>query len=373
MPTVCIGTSNTLSYYQGGGYLWMFLNWALGFRRLGFDVIWADMVDAERPVEQKKTELIELRKRLDAFGLGNRIALIPKAGQTLASELKAMALTDDDAASADILFSFRYDLPLAFIQRFDHACLFETDPGIIQMAVADGHFKFDGYDAYYTNSESVAKQTHPLFKCGIHWEHLPTGVCVEEWPVNPPPPGAAFTTVTQWWMGEEWMRDLDGSWYRNDKREAFLPFLELPRKVAAPMELAVNLGGEKEEREKLESLGWRVRESHDLTSTPHDFQKYIQSSLGEWSCAKPSYTKMQTAWVSDRSVCYLASGRPCIVQHTGPSESLPDRLGMLRFKTLEEAAEMVQIGCCRLFQTQPGSCANWPRHSFPSPGSFRAY
>jgi hypothetical protein len=352
MRTVVIGTSNTLSYYQGGGYLWMFLNWALGFRRLGFNVIWADMVDANRPVDQKKNEVRELRARLAPHGLGDSIALIPKAGQTLAPELVRTALNENDAASSDLLFSFRYDFARDFIARFPHSCLFETDPGIIQMAVADKHFDLTGYQVYYSNSEGVVNKTHPFFECGLKWEFLPTGVCVEEWPVTAPPGGAPFTTITQWWMESQYMRDLDGQWYRNDKREAFLPFLELPKLVPAPMELAVNLGGEKEERTRLEQLGWRVREAHDISSTPADFKNYIQNSLGEWSCAKPSYTNQETVWVSDRSVCFLASGRPCVVQHTGPSATLPDNLGMLRFKTLEDAAEMIK-----------SVAADYPTHS----------
>jgi hypothetical protein len=321
----------------------MFLNWALGFKRLGFKVIWADAVDANRPIERMERELGGLRERLAPYGFADSIALVPKAGQTLPPELARKALNADDAASAELLFSFQYAFGGPFIERFKHSCIFETDPGIIQQAVADGHFDLSGYQVHYTNSEAVVKRTDPMFDCGIEWEHLPTGVCVEEWPIIQPPASAPFTTVTQWWMGESWMRAGDGSWYRNDKREAFLPFLDLPSKVSAPMELAINLDGDKPERDRLENLGWLVREAHAVTSTPRDFQKYIQNSLGEWSCAKPSYTRMNTAWVSDRSVCYLASGRPCIVQHTGPSDMLPDRLGMLRFRTLDEAAEMVQM------------------------------
>jgi glycosyltransferase involved in cell wall biosynthesis len=67
-------------------------------------------------------------------------------------------------------------------------------------------------------------------------------------------------------------------------------------------------------------------------------QSYIQGSRGEFSCAKPSCMKFQNAWVSDRTLCYLASGKPVVVQHTGPSSFLPDGEGMFRFSTLQEAA-----------------------------------
>jgi hypothetical protein len=51
--------------------------------------------------------------------------------------------------------------------------------------------------------------------------------------------------------------------------------------------------------------------------------------------------KFQNAWISDRSLCYLASGKPVIVQHTGPSEFLPDAEGMFRFSTVDEALSAI--------------------------------
>jgi glycosyltransferase involved in cell wall biosynthesis len=51
----------------------------------------------------------------------------------------------------------------------------------------------------------------------------------------------------------------------------------------------------------------------------------------------------QNAWVSDRTLCYLASGKPVVVQHTGSSAYLPNGEGMFRFSTIEEAAEALAI------------------------------
>jgi hypothetical protein len=350
MATICIGTSNTLNYFLGGGHLWVFLNWVLGFRRLGFRVIWADLVDVA-PVEETVTKLRELRNRLAPFGLADNIALIPQSGQTMPRQLRELALSDQDAASADLLFSFRYNYPPEFIARFKRSCIFEVDPGIIQVAIAQGHFDLSGYGVHLTNSPAVARGTDPAFECGLKWEYLATGVCVEEWKVLPPPPAAAFTTISQWWV-EEYMPNPDGTWYRNDKREGFVPFLDLPQKVPAPLELAINLDGYLPDQKMLEERGWRVRESHSVSSTPLDYQSYIQNSLGELSCAKPSYVKMKTGWISDRTVCYLASGRPCVVQNTGDIDLPEDGPGLLRFATLEQAADMIG-----------DVVKNYPRHS----------
>jgi hypothetical protein len=80
-----------------------------------------------------------------------------------------------------------------------------------------------------------------------------------------------------------------------------------------------------------------------VAPTPNDYQSYVQGSLGEFSCAKPSCIRLANAWISDRTLCYLASGRPAVVQHTGPSRFLPDSAGLLRFRDLPEAVEKLRL------------------------------
>jgi hypothetical protein len=92
----------------------------------------------------------------------------------------------------------------------------------------------------------------------------------------------------------------------------------------------------------LEDRGWVVRDSSSVSSTPWDYQSYIQSSLGEFSCVKPSCVKFQNAWISDRTLCYLASGKPAVMQHTGPSRMLPDAAGLFRFRDLQQAATQLE-------------------------------
>jgi hypothetical protein len=94
---------------------------------------------------------------------------------------------------------------------------------------------------------------------------------------------------------------------------------------------------DEEEKEELRRLGWRLRESLEVASTPWDYQQYIQNSCGEFSCARPAYVRLQTAWISDRTICYLSSGKPAVVQYTGPSRFLPDHAGLFRFRNMEEA------------------------------------
>jgi len=74
-----------------------------------------------------------------------------------------------------------------------------------------------------------------------------------------------------------------------------------------------------------------------VSATPEEYRSYIQRSRGEFSCVKGCYVQFANAWVSDRTICYLASGKPAVVQHTGPSRFLPDAAGVFRFRSMDEA------------------------------------
>jgi len=131
--------------------------------------------------------------------------------------------------------------------------------------------------------------------------------------------------------------------FENSKRSGFLPFLDLPQHTTQPLELALDLVSDDEDRQVLRQRGWRVRESVAVASTPWDYQRYIQKSRGEFSCAKPSCIHFQNAWISDRTLCYLASGKPAVVQHTGPSRFLPSDAGLFRFCDLKEATRCLEM------------------------------
>ena len=134
-----------------------------------------------------------------------------------------------------------------------------------------------------------------------------------------------FTTVSHWHTSE-WMVDDDGSIYQNDKRSGCLPFMELPKRVSSPLELALHLdSATRRSRAMLRISGLaRQRSSTKNGRFPCRLPEIdIQSSRGEFGCAKPAYVKMLTSWISDRTICYLASGRPAIIQDTGLYSLLP--------------------------------------------------
>ncbi len=108
------------------------------------------------------------------------------------------------------------------------------------------------------------------------------------------------------------------------------------------LELAVNLHpDESDDRRLLACHGWHVVDPNVVAGTPQAFRAYVQGSRGEFSAAKPAYVKARPGWVSDRTICYLASGRPCVVEATGAERHLPPSAGLRFFTTLEEAAEAI--------------------------------
>jgi hypothetical protein len=155
----------------------------------------------------------------------------------------------------------------------------------------------------------------------------------------------AFTTVSTWstadWL--EFKKNGKTILSENTKRRSFLRFLDLPLRTPQPLELALFLVADDEaDRERLERHQWRVRDSRQVAGTPETYRAYIQRSRGEFSCAKPSCMAFRNAWISDRTLCYLASGKPAVVQNTGPSSYLPSGEGLFRFRTPSQAVEALQ-------------------------------
>src|SRR5207244_3683866 len=88
----------------------------------------------------------------------------------------------------------------------------------------------------------------------------------------------------------------------------------------------------------LRENGWRLIDPSSIAASPAAYQQYIQSSMAELMIAKNMYVQTRGGWFSDRSLCYLASGKPVLAQDTGWSKLYPGGEGLIAFNTLEEAA-----------------------------------
>ncbi len=334
--TICLAPANTMAYPNGGGHLWVYLQWALGLRALGCQVIWLEVLDPGRPLEATKADVAALRERLDRYGLSESLALCSPNGAPLPQDLAGRVLDLEAAAEADLLINLWHVLSAAVVRRFRRSALIDTDPGLLQVWMTAGSVCVAPHDLYFTIGETVGTPAARFPDCGLRWLYTPPPVFLPEWPAIPPGGAAPYTTVAHWWGGDF---EFNGVTYCNEKRVSFLEYIDLPTRTAVQLELALCLAEYYEEyRRLMEPKGWRLREAWDVSSTPDDYRAYVRRSRGEWSCAKPSFIALETAWVSDRTLCYLASGRPAVVQHTGPSRILPDAEGLFRFRSLDEAA-----------------------------------
>jgi hypothetical protein len=243
------------------------------------------------------------------------------------------------ATEADLLLSLQYDMPEETLARFRRSALLEIDPGEVQIWLSKGELHVARHDMYFTIGETVGQPEARFPDAGLTWRYTPPCVALDWWPTTSAAGDAPFTTVGHWYGG--WMED-EGGGYEDSKRDAFLPYVDLPGRTTQRLELALDLVSDDDDHVLLRERGWQVRDSHVVASTPWDYQRYIQDSRGEFSCVKAHCVRLQNAWISDRTLCYLASGKPAVIEHTGPSRFLPDAAGLFRFRTLDEAAHCLE-------------------------------
>jgi hypothetical protein len=334
--TVCLA-ANILGYPEGGGLLWVYLNWALGLRALGCHVIWLETIDSSMSAQHLEVLVAALKGQLQRYGLAECVALCSETGEPLAPS----TVRGCQDFEAELLLNMNYSLNSEVVKRFRRSALIDIDPGLLQTWMSAEQINVAPHDVYFTIGETVGQPGARFPDAGRRWQYTPPCVLLDNWPACPAPANAPFTTISHWYA-DEWMEEA-GEIYRNDKRAGFLPFLDLPRRTTQPLELALCLGvDDDDERAMLRERGWCIRESSEVSSTPWDYQGYIQRSRGEFSCAKPFYLRLASGWLSDRTLCYLASGKPAVVQHTGPSRFLPDAEGLFRFHDLEGAAQCLE-------------------------------
>ncbi len=349
MNTIVVSAYNVANYPEGGGHFWVYLEYVHGLRQLGCDVYWLENLAGRHDAPPNMARVAEFAARMDRHGMGGKLILYENQRMedgAVRRHYLGMSRSDAEAIfrRADLLLNFHYAADPELLSLFRRTALVDIDPGLLQTWISTGQLTVPRHDVYFTIGETVGTPGARFPDCGIDWHRIRPAVCLEQWPVAPCKGCEAFTTVSAWWT-VDWLKDADGILYDNNKRVSFLQFLDLPRLTKQPLELALCFGSrtqDAEDRELLEQHGWQVRHALEVSRTPEMYQAYIQESRGEFGCAKPAYVKFQTAWVSDRTVCYLASGKPVVIQDTGPSSFLPNGLGMFRFSTVEQAADALE-------------------------------
>ena len=314
------------------------MQYARGLQNLGVEVVWLERLAGPRDRGKPAPDVNRFLKTLDEFGLGGRAILYVESAT---GEITFVNIGEDVAGRtfrrADLLLNFDYRIAPEILASFERTALVDIDPGLLQFWVSQGQLAPPAHDLYFTTGETVGTPQATFPDLDLAWIHIRPPVSLDLWPFTYDAGARRFTTVTSWW-GEEWIT-VGRQYYDNNKRVAFLEYVDLPRHTPQPLELATyTVPKDAADLASLVDHGWSVRHSRDVARTPGAYRSYIQASRGEFSCAKPSCMRFQNGWVSDRTICYLASGKPAVVQHTGPNPYLPEGEGLFRFRTIEEAA-----------------------------------
>jgi hypothetical protein len=166
-------------------------------------------------------------------------------------------------------------------------------------------------------------------------------VVLTEWEAQPPQWDRGFTSVASW-RGPFAPVEYKGVTYGLRVHE-FRRFAALPRRTSADFEVALDIHeAETADLELLAANGWRLADPAVEAGDPWAYRNYVQRSMAELMVAKGMYVKSRSGWVSDRSICYLASGRPVVAQETGFSQLYPSGEGLLAFSDLDAAAACVE-------------------------------
>jgi hypothetical protein len=354
-----------------GGAAWTRLSWALGFDRMDCDVYFLEQIapatcvdSTGAPCEMRRSDNLAFFERVtDQFGLGGRSALVLETDRTTVG-LRWSDIVDL-AESADLLLNISGHLTLDVLKpRFRRRVFLDLDPGYTQFWYSAGMEveRLRDHHFYFTIGENIGRSDCGIPVGDIAWRPIRQPVLLDEWPViRGSAPGAdgpscatdtarqrsttdderfddpvRFTTIASW-RGPYGCVAHDGVRF-GLKAHEFRRFLPLPTLSTHAFEIALDVHpADSRDVESLVSNRWKLADPRLVAADPLTFREYVQSSSAEFSVAQGIYVTTQSGWFSDRTVRYLASGKPALVQDTGFALNYPVGQGLLTFRTLEDA------------------------------------
>jgi hypothetical protein len=347
---VRIVVTGLLGQYAFGGVTWDYIQYLLGFRALGHDVWYLEDSGAwpYDPVKQTVSEdctynVGYLRGMMEQFGFGDRWIYrngadgkFHGAGEAAARELIKNGDLLVNVSSAGWLKDYDFGVK--------HQMFIDGDPmfcqvGLLNPRNADYAARVRAHDSHFTFGLNVGGPGCLAPDTGIRWRKTVQPIALDQWPLQDDDAPDRFTTVMNWasYAPVEW----DGKTYGQKDLE-FEKFKLLPQHTPQHLEMAMGQGvGSKRPTDELRALGWTILEAGEVLPDHRSYHEFLRTSKAEWSVAKHGYVAARTGWFSCRTACYLALGRPAVVQETGWSEYIPAGDGLLAFSTLEEAAEAI--------------------------------
>jgi hypothetical protein len=326
-----------------GGHAWAILQWVLGLRSIGRRVLLVDRLEPEMCVDaggrrcapERSANLRYLRAVMRRFGLDGDWAVLCDGGRRAVGLAREQLLRRVSAA-AGLLDVMGFMTDGGVLERCRRRVFVDIDPGYGQMWCDAGlDHPLDGHDAHVTIGENIGRPDCAIPTCGIDWVTTPQPVALEHW--TPAPAGAAYTGVASW-RGPYGTTTHNGVTYGSRVHE-FRSFLPLPRLRPRRFELALDIHpAEERDIAALRDNGWSLVDPRAACGDPDAYRDFIRGSRAEFMVAQQIYVGTRSGWFSDRSTCYLASGKPVLAQDTGFTDRYPSGRGLLAFSTLEEAA-----------------------------------
>ena len=332
-----------------GGHTWVLLQYLLGFRRLGWDVLFVDRIERNMCVDdaglptsfEASANLRYLERVMHGFGLNGCWSLLYDGGREVFG-CPRQEIVERARRSSFVLNVMGYLDDEEILSATPLRVLLDIDPGFGQMWQELGlHALFRDHDRYVTIGERLGASDCPIPTCGIDWVTTKPPVELSEWPVARRLERQRFTsTVT--WRGAFGPVEYSGRSYGLRVHE-FRRFVKLPSLAPAEFEVALDIDdADIADRRRLEEGGWVLADPRAVARDPWCYRSYVQGSTAELMIAKNMYVDTRGGWFSDRSACYLASGKPVLAQDTGLEGLIPRGEGLLTFSTLEEAVTGVK-------------------------------
>jgi hypothetical protein len=328
--------------YPVGGVTWCALQYIAGFQRLGYEVFYLEDTGECNfdPVQNAiatdpRYALDYIRRQLQLVGLKDAWAYVDYEG---GYHGKTRAQVVEACKDADLMVNLsggcwmvrpEYErLPKVFI---------DTDPGFTQQAVADageGWYRdfFAAHDALFTFALRVERPDCKLADTPFRWHPTIQPVELDFWPVTPAPRDAPFTTILSWTTDS-----FPG--IGKGKGDEILRMTEVPQRTSERILLAIS---GQPPTDVLAEHGWELTDAVEATIDAEAYRRFIQGSKAELGFAKAMYVETLSGWFSDRTQCYLASGRPALVRETGFSGLLPVGEGLLSFEDADGVLEGIE-------------------------------
>ncbi len=316
----------------------MLLHLLLGLQRIGWPVLFLDRAVTAREAENERGMPADYVQNV-LTQVAVPYAQIDTDGRAI-SGLGHQQVVDALRRSALLLNVMGFLDDPELLGEAQNRVFLDIDPGYGQMwrelGLAD---VFDNHDTFVTVGENVGRDSCSIPTCGLDWITTPPSAVLDEWPVHGG--GRRFTSVATW-RGPYGTLQYDGKTFGSRVHE-FRKFAELPRLTDTELELALDIHpAEVDDLRLLDENGWCLVDPIEVAGDPWTYRSYVQQSRAELSVAQNMYVETHCGWLSDRSICYLASGKPVLAQDTGFSRNYPTGEGLLAFSTLDEAAAGVE-------------------------------